>query len=70
MAFFLFFEVVTFTTYGLIVRERDKNPKVSKSWFYVYYDGCFWRLINSQWHYLLYAFTGAFEWDALALLYS
>ncbi|MDP3444970.1 MAG: proton-conducting transporter membrane subunit, partial [Ignavibacteria bacterium] len=68
MAFFLFFEVVTFTTYGLIVRERDKNAKVLKVGFMYITMGVFGGLLILSGIILLYAFTGGFEWDALALL--
>jgi len=70
MAFFLFFEVVTFTTYGLIVRERDKNSKVLRVGFMYITMGVFGGLLILSGIILLYAFTGGFEWDALALLYS
>jgi formate hydrogenlyase subunit 3/multisubunit Na+/H+ antiporter MnhD subunit len=69
MAFFLFFEIVTFTTYGLIVRERDKNPKVLKVGFMYITMGVFGGLLILSGIIVLYAFTGAFSWDALALLY-
>lgn len=70
MAFFLFFEVVTFSTYGLIVRERDKNSKVLRVGFMYITMGVFGGLLILSGIILLYAFTGGFEWDALALLYS
>ncbi|MHB8097376.1 MAG: proton-conducting transporter transmembrane domain-containing protein, partial [Erysipelotrichaceae bacterium] len=69
MAFFLFFEIVTFTTYGLIVRERDKNPKVLKVGFMYITMGVFGGLLILSGIIALYAFTGAFSWDVLALLY-
>lgn len=69
MAFFLFFEIVTFTTYGLIVRERDKNPKVLKVGFMYITMGVFGGLLILSGIIVLYAFTGAFSWDVLALLY-
>lgn len=70
MAFFIFFEVVTFTTYGLIVRERDINPKVLRVGFMYITMGVFGGLLILSGIILLYAFTGGFKWDALALLYS
>lgn len=69
MAFFLFFEIVTFTTYGLVVRERDKNPKVLKVGFMYITMGVFGGLLILSGIILLYAFTGDFSWDALATLY-
>lgn len=69
MAFFLFFEFVTFTTYGLIVRERDKNPKVLKVGFMYITMGVFGGLLILSGVIVLYALTGGFAWDALALLY-
>lgn len=69
MSFFLFFEFVTFTTYGLIVRERDKNPKVLKVGFMYITMGVFGGLLILSGIIVLYALTGGFAWDALALLY-
>lgn len=69
MAFFLFFEIVTFTTYGLIVRERDKNPKVLKVGFMYISMGVFGGLLILSGIIVLYALTGGYAWDSLALLY-
>lgn len=70
MAFFIFFEIMTFTTYGLIVRERDTKPEVLRVGFMYAIMGVFGGLLILSGIILLYSLTGGFAWDNMVLLSS
>jgi hydrogenase-4 component B len=68
MAFFLFFELVTFCSYGLIVRQRDQNPKVLQAGAMYITMGIFGGLLVLSGILTLFALTGSFAWESLAVL--
>jgi hydrogenase-4 component B len=70
MAFFLFFELVTFCSYGLIVRERDLNPKVLQAGAMYITMSLFGGLLILSGILVLFALTGTFAWENLAVLAS
>jgi hydrogenase-4 component B len=70
MAYFLAVEIMTFSTYGLIVRERDENPKVLRVGFTYIIMGVFGGLLLLSGIILLYALTGGFSWDNVVLLFA
>ena len=70
MAFFLFFELVTFCSYVLIVRQRDQNPKVLQAGAMYITMGIFGGLLILSGILVLFALTGTFAWENLAVLAS
>jgi hydrogenase-4 component B len=67
LAFFLFFEIMTFTTYGMIVHYRDEALAAGKMYITM---GIVGGLSILSGIVLLYAYTGSIEWVQLADKFS
>lgn len=67
LAFFLFFEIMTFTTYGMIVHYREEALEAGKMYITI---GIVGGLSILSGIVLLFAYTGSIEWVQLADKFS
>lgn len=67
LAFFLFFEIMTFTTYGMIVHYREQALEAGKMYITM---GIVGGLSILSGIVLLFAYTGSIEWVQLADKFS
>ena len=70
LAFFLSFELMTFSTYGLFVHERQKNPAALESGYMYIVMGIIGGLFVLSGIMLVYALSGSFHWVGIAQLFQ
>lgn len=70
LAFFLSFELMTFSTYGLFVHERQKNPAALESGYMYIVMGIIGGLFVLSGIMLVYALSGSFHWYGIAQLFQ
>ena len=68
LAFFLSFELMTFSSYGLFVHERQKNPAALESGYMYIVMGIIGGLFVLSGIMLVYALSGSFHWSGITLL--
>lgn len=70
LAFFLSFELMTFSTYGLFVHERQKNPAALESGYMYIVMGIIGGLLVLSGIMLVYALSGSFHWYRITQLFQ
>lgn len=70
LAFFLSFELMTFSSYGLFVHERQKNPAALESGYMYIVMGIIGGLFVLSGIMLVYALSGSFHWYGIAQLFQ